>query len=89
MKEQEGGFIVTLFKDKYSKEQLVLLGLNERQIKAVLYVKEKGKITTSEYQGMNVVSKRTAVRDIVELIEKYNIFIQHGTSVGIYYEIMS
>ncbi|MCL2063896.1 MAG: putative DNA binding domain-containing protein [Candidatus Cloacimonetes bacterium] len=89
MKEQEGGFIVTLFKDKYSKEQLVLLGLNERQIKAVLYIKEKGRITNSEYQELNEVSKRTAVRDIVELIEKYNIFIQHGTSVGIYYEIMS
>ncbi|GHT07346.1 hypothetical protein AGMMS49525_16450 [Bacteroidia bacterium] len=51
--EKEGGFIVTLFKDKYSEEQLQQLGLNGRQVKAVLYVKEKGKITNSEYQTLN------------------------------------
>ena len=36
-----GGFMVKLFKDRFSKEQLEKLGLNERQIKAVLYVKKK------------------------------------------------
>lgn len=33
--------MVKLFKDRFSKEQLEKLGLNERQIKAVLYVKKK------------------------------------------------
>ena len=87
MKEKEGGFIVTLLKDRYSREQLVLLGLNERQIKAVLYVKEKGRITNSEYQTINQVSKRTVAYDLSELVEKHNVFKQLGVSVGRYYEL--
>ena len=43
--------------------------LNERQIKAVLYVKEKGKITNSEYQTLNEISERTASRELEELMK--------------------
>jgi ATP-dependent DNA helicase RecG len=86
MKEQEGGFIVTLLKDNLSEEQLVKLGLNARQVKAVLYVKEKGRITNSEYQAINDVSKRTATNDLLELLETYKVFKQLGASVGTYYE---
>jgi ATP-dependent DNA helicase RecG len=39
-----GGFIVKLFKDRFSKEELQKIGLNDRQIKAVLYVKERGEL---------------------------------------------
>jgi len=46
------------------------LGLNERQIKAVMYVKKEGKITNKEYQTMFKVSKATATRDLSELVEK-------------------
>jgi ATP-dependent DNA helicase RecG len=63
-------------------------GLNERQIKAVLYVKEKGKITNKEYQEINQISKRTAVYELVELLEMYKIFKQKGESVSTYYEIL-
>jgi len=87
LNEKEGGFIVTLFKDKFSEEELRKIGLNARQIKAVLYVKEKGRITNSEYQEINSVSKRTASNDLSELGEKYKIFKQLGASVGTYYEI--
>jgi len=48
IKEQDRGLWVTLFKDRYAEEQLLKIGLNERQVKAVLYVKEKGKITNSQ-----------------------------------------
>ena len=85
--ERDGGFLVTLFKDRFSEEQLQQLGLNERQIKAVLYVKEKRKITNSEYQTLNSVSKRTATNDLSELVEVYKLFKQLGASVGTYYEI--
>jgi len=87
LNEKEGGFIVTLFKDRFSEEELQKIGLNARQIKAVLYVKEKGRITSSEYQEINSVSKRTATNDLSELGEKYKIFKQLGASVGTYYEI--
>ncbi|MDR1556077.1 MAG: transcriptional regulator, partial [Tannerellaceae bacterium] len=70
LKEKEGGFIVTLFKDKFTEEQLQKLGLNDRQIKAVMYVKEKGKIANAEYQEINKVSRITATRDFAELVEK-------------------
>jgi len=85
--ERDGGFLVTLFKDRFTEEQLAKLGLNQRQVKAVLYVKEKGKITNKEYQEINEVSKRTATNDLSELVEKHQIFKQLGASVGTYYEI--
>ncbi|MDR2146660.1 MAG: DeoR family transcriptional regulator [Tannerella sp.] len=56
-------------------------------MKAVLYVKKNGRITNSEYQEINNVSKRTASNDLSELGEKYKIFKQLGASVGTYYEI--
>lgn len=65
-------------KDIYNKDDLKKLGLNERQIKAVLFVKEKGKITNKEYQELNSVSKVTAYRDLTELINQYNFFERKG-----------
>jgi ATP-dependent DNA helicase RecG len=85
MKELDGGFIITLFKDNLTPEQLAKLGLNDRQVKAVLFVKEKGKITNSEYQILNEISDRTALRDIEELIEK-GILIKEGEKKGTYYK---
>ena len=87
MEEKWGGFIVTLYKERFSVEELQKMGLNERQIKAVLYVKEKGKITNSEYQEINDISKRTAAYELLELIENYKILKQQGESVATYYEI--
>jgi ATP-dependent DNA helicase RecG len=88
LEEDMGGFMVKLFKDKFSEEQLQKLELNDRQIKAVLYVKEKGKITNSEYQALNSVSKRTATNDLAELVETHKILRQSGASVGTYYEFV-
>jgi len=68
--ERDGGFMVTLFKNRFSEEQLQRLGLNERQIKAVLYVKEKGEITTSAYTKLYAVAERTARNDLNELSDK-------------------
>ena len=57
-------------KDIYNEKHLKSLDLNERQIKGVLYVKQKGKITNSKYQSLNDVSRETATRDLKELIDK-------------------
>lgn len=65
-------------KDIYNEKYLQSLDLNERQVKAVLYVKEKGKITNSDYQTLNNVSKATATRDLTELIEKHKILKRTG-----------
>ena len=85
---ESSGFWVEFRKDTYNEQSLRELGLSDRQVKAVLYVKEKGKITNKEYQEINSVSKRTATNDLSDLIETHEIFKQHGASVGIYYEII-
>ena len=46
------------------------MGLNKRQINAVMYVKKEGKITNKEYQTIFEVSKATATRDLSKLVEK-------------------
>ena len=55
------------------------LGLNERQIKAVIYVKEKGKIKNKEYQKLVNVSKPMATIDLKTLVEK-RIFLKLGVT---------
>lgn len=77
-KEEQGGFSVYFYKDIYTEENLRKMDLNERQIKAVMLVKEKGKITNKEYKGIFEISKPTATRDLTELVER-NIFIITGS----------
>lgn len=86
-KEEMGGFSVYFYKDIYTEENLRKMGLNERQIKAVMYVKEKGKITNKEYQELLDVSKRTATNDMEELVQK-KLFEKIGTrGKGTFYKI--
>ena len=87
MKEEDGGFMVTLFKDRFSEEQLQQLGLNERQIKTVLHVKEKGKITNSEYQKINDCSRATASRDLTELVQKDILLFNDIAGAGANYQL--
>jgi ATP-dependent DNA helicase RecG len=62
---------VTFYKDKWSEENLRKLDLNERQIKAVLYVTENGKITNNAYRELiKDISRITATRDLTNLVEK-------------------
>ena len=70
MKELDGGFVITIYKDNLTEEQLTKIGLNERQLKAIDFVKEKGRITNKEYQFLNSISERTASRELSELTEK-------------------
>jgi ATP-dependent DNA helicase RecG len=39
--ERDGGFLVTLFKNNLAEEQLKKLGLNERQVDAILFTEQK------------------------------------------------
>jgi len=60
--------------------------LNDRQVKAVLYVKEKGKITNKEYQEAIDVISRTALRDLDDLIVK-GVFKRNGEGKNVFYTI--
>ena len=84
-KEEMGGFSVYFHKDIYTESNLIVMGLNERQIRAVTYVKDKGKINNKEYQELINTTKKTASRDMMDLVVK-GILEQIGTTgKGTYY----
>ena len=83
--EEHQGFRVIFRKDIYTEEYLRELGLNERQMKAVMYVKEKGKIANKEYQRIASVKERLATIELNDLVSK-NILQKFGTTGrGTYY----
>ena len=69
-KEEQGGFGIWFYKDIYSEENLRKMELSERQIKAVLYVKDHGKITNKDYREISGISKPTTTRDLADLVDK-------------------
>jgi ATP-dependent DNA helicase RecG len=87
LNEKEGGFVVTLFKDRFSEEELQKFGLNARQIKAVLYVKEKGRITNGEYQKINNFSRNTASSELNDLVNKSIFQRSDMKGAGSFYQI--
>ena len=80
-------FSVYFYKDIYTEENLKKMGLNERQIKAVKYVKGKEKITNREYQELNQCSRNTASNNLRELVEKEILKESGKKGAGAYYEI--
>lgn len=87
MIELDGGFSITLFKDNITPEKLTKFGLNDRQIKAVLILKERGKITNKEYQEFFGVARMTATRDLTELVDKGILKSSETKGAGSYYEL--
>ena len=86
LKEEQGGFLSKIYKDLFTEEQLKKLGLNERQIEAVMYTRKYGKITNSDYQKLCNVSERTALRDLDDLINR-DVIKKKGEKKGTYYEL--
>lgn len=83
-----GGLFVELKKDILNQEQLEQIGLNNRQIKAILFAKAKGSITNKIYQQINAVSKRTATSDLSALTVHFKLLTKTGThGAGIYYTL--
>ena len=86
-KEVTGGFAVVLRKFQIP-ENLESLELNERQKKAIEYLKIHKKITNREYQNLCPdVNRETLRKDLNGLINKKAI-IRKGEKKGIYYEFI-
>ena len=81
------GFWVEFRKDIFDLEFFKSLGLNDRQIQAMKYVKENGKITNSEYQTNYSVARNTATRDLTELVEKGLLKSSESKGAGSFYEL--
>jgi ATP-dependent DNA helicase RecG len=86
--DYKGNSLMVRFrKDIYTEENLKNIGLNERQIKALMYVKERGKITNKEYQEITGISRQMATIDLKQLVRK-GILVKTGKAgAGIAYQL--
>ena len=84
LKEEQGGFISKIFKDQFTDDQLQKMGLNDRQIEAVRYVKENGNISNRIYRDMFDITEKTAFRDF-EKLTKLNLLRKEGEKKGTIY----
>lgn len=83
--EVSGSLVVSLRKYRISEEELKKL--NERQKKVVEYLKSYKKITRAQYVKLTNCSKRTAFRDLEELL-KNRIVVRKGRGKSTYYELI-
>ena len=74
-------------KDIYNEEYLQSLDLNNRQIKAVLFTKENGRITNKEYQEINDCARNTASNDLSDLVGKEILNPSGQKGAGAYYRL--
>ncbi len=63
-------FRAVLPRDVFTEDSLARSGLNERQIKAVKYIKEKGRITNREYRQLTGLSDEGARKDLLAMVKK-------------------
>jgi len=82
-----GSFVLTLWRDWLTSEVLSRLELSERQRRAVGYLKLARTLTNSVYQERFEVSKRTASRDLDELVAKGILERVGTTGKGAHYVI--
>jgi ATP-dependent DNA helicase RecG len=87
LKEEQGGFVVTISKDWFSPQMLSDKGLNERQIGTISYMKKKGFITNHEYTVMHGISDRTALRDLRDMLQK-KLIQKEGQNKGTRYMLI-
>jgi ATP-dependent DNA helicase RecG len=82
-----GGVVVTFLKDIYTKEYLTGLGLQEKYVKALLFIKENGRITNTQFQKLLNVSKRTGTNDLKFLMDENYIEKKGTRGRGTYYTL--
>jgi ATP-dependent DNA helicase RecG len=63
------------------------LGLNERQMKAIPLIRQKRRLTNSDYRAVTGATRPTAKRDLEELVRK-GVIKQEGRGRGAYYKLL-
>jgi len=63
------------------------MSLSERQLNAVAYLKKHLSITTSVYQSLTEVSKRTAIRELNDMRDKEIISKEETAGPGTLYKL--
>jgi ATP-dependent DNA helicase RecG len=87
MKEQDGGMLVTLFRDMLTEDRLRKKGFSERQVKAILYVKENRRISNAEYQKLFGVARNTASIELKKLVETGFLKSSGAKGAGAFYTL--
>lgn len=82
--EKQGGLWLIFQKDLLTADYLNSLGLNARQVKAVLWVKEHGRITNAELQHLAETTSTSAKRDLADLVDR-TILTRVGIGRNAYY----
>ena len=62
-------FVTTIWRDWLTDKMLAEMGLNDRQMKTVSYLKRQDQLSSAEYQGITDCSPRTATRDLKGLVD--------------------
>lgn len=86
IENSSGGISVTLYKDNSAKVvEFNREDINERQLKAIEFIKANGKITNKDYQSLNNISREMATIDLRKLVHM-DIFVSSGAKgAGAFY----
>jgi len=83
---ESGHFKVIFHKRTLSEDNFDKIGLSQRQLTILTYLRDHETITSAEYQNITNISKRTAVREINDLLSK-GVLLADGKSVGRVYRL--
>lgn len=76
-------FVVTV--PRHDRKRFESLGLNDRQIEIMVQVRIGGRITNSEVQSLTGAGRKTASRDLDELVESHGLLERKGKGRGTHY----
>lgn len=66
---RQGFFVITLWRDWLTAEVLAGFGLNERQRRAIDFMKIHGQMSNRDYQELTGAISQTALRDLRDLLK--------------------
>lgn len=85
--EQAQGFRAVFRKDILTPEYLENLGLSDRQIAAVRYVREHGSITNAKYQHLVGIKRRLATDELGDMVSKGVLERTGRVGKGVHYKL--
>jgi ATP-dependent DNA helicase RecG len=63
-----GQFVLTLSRDSLTPQTLADAGLNERQKKAIAFIRTHRRVTNADYRELTGATRKTAARDLDDLV---------------------
>lgn len=82
--QREGFFVLTLWRDRWTPENLVQWSLNDRQASAIALLRQQGQLSNAQYQAVAGASRPTAKRDLEDMVAK-GILLPRGRGRGAHY----